>query len=191
MVIDMRNSVRLAATRMPFDTVFVVERFITALDQAVAAAGGRSNHFTGDGLIATFGLVSAPGQACRQAVAALPQIGRHVAALNQALAGEMPEPIRFGVGVHGGTAIVGEIGYAGSRVFTTLGDAVNVAARLEGHCKVLGCEAVISEDVCSLSGLALAALPLHEVAVRGRAGMLMVRSVARVGELAALADTEF
>jgi adenylate cyclase len=110
MVIDMRNSVRLAETRMAFDAVFIIDRFIAALDTAVAQAGGRASNFTGDGLVAAFGLACPPGQACRQAFAALVQVGRNVAALNQALLGEMPEPILFGVGIHGSTAVVGEIG---------------------------------------------------------------------------------
>ena len=180
MVFDMRNSVRLAETRMPFDAVFIVDRFIAALDQAVVQAGGRSTHFTGDGLIATFGLDGLPGQACRQAMAALVLAGRNVAALNRALAGEMPDPILFGVGVHGSTAVVGEIGYGDTRVFTTLGEAVNIAARLEAMCKEFGCEAVVSDEVCRLSGLPLAALPLHETQVRGRSAALLVRTIAQV-----------
>jgi adenylate cyclase len=183
-MVDMRNSVRLAETRMPFDAVFIIDRFVTAVGDAVTHAGGRVNHFTGDGLIATFGLHCTPEPACRQAIAGLIAIGRNVAALNTVLAGEMDEPILFGVGVHGGTAVVGEIGYAESRVFTTLGDASNVASRLEALCKEFACEAVISEEVCRLSGLGLTALPLHEAAVRGRTAPLALRTVARITDLA-------
>jgi adenylate cyclase len=183
LVVDMRNSVRLAETRMPFDAVFIIDRFVTAVGDAVTQSGGRVNHFTGDGLIATFGLTCAPQQACAQAIAALPSIHRRVAALNAHLAHEMAEPIQFGVGIHGSTAVVGEIGYAETRVFTTLGDAANVASRLEALCKTFACEAVVSEDVCLLSGLPLAWLPLHETSVRGRTATLMVRTVARVAAL--------
>jgi adenylate cyclase len=112
-------------------------------------------------------------------MAAVTLIGRNVAALNQALLGEMAEPIRFGVGVHGSVAVVGEIGFAETRVFTTLGDPANIATRLEQLCKELQCEAVVSEQVCRLSGLDVRHLPLHEAELRGRAAPLSVRTIAR------------
>jgi len=185
LVADMRNSVRLAETRLPFDAVFIVERFVAAVAEAVTAAGGEVTHFTGDGLIATFGLAATPAAAARQAVAGVARIGTGVAALNRALAGALPAPIHFGIGVHGSAAVVGEIGIGTARVFTTLGDATNTAARLEALCKEFQCEAVISEDVCRLAGLQLTALPLHEVVVRGRSGLLAVRTAARAAGLAA------
>ena len=187
LVADMRNSVRLAETRLPFDAVFIIDRFLSAISEAVTQAGGRVNHFTGDGLIAAFGLTCPPRQACREAVAAIAGIGRNVAALNALLAREMTDPIRFGVGVHGSTAVVGEIGYGDARVFTTLGEAANVASRLEALCKQYGCEAVVSEDVCRIGGLTLGPLPLHEIGVRGRAEPLPARIVASAADLVDLA----
>ena len=186
LVADMRDSTRLAETRMPFDAVFIIDRFVTAVSDAVTQAGGRANHFTGDGLIAAFGLHCAPRQACAQALAAVAGIGRNVAALNQSLHGEMAEPIRFGIGVHGSIAVVGEIGFAETRVFTTLGDPANIATRLESLCKTFACEAVVSEPVCRLSGLDLGHLPVHETAVRGRAAPLAVRTIARATALETL-----
>ncbi len=62
--------------------------------------------------------------------------------LNQFLSHDLHEPIRFGIGIHGGEVIVGDIGYRDHRVFTALGDAVNAAARLQDMTKALACEAV-------------------------------------------------
>lgn len=183
LVVDMRNSVRLAETRMPFDAVFIIDRFITAVGDAVTQSGGRVNHFLGDGLIATFGLQCAPRQACAESLLAVAAIHRQVNRLNTHLAHEMTEPIQFGIGIHGSTAVVGEIGFNETRVFTTLGDAANVASRLETLCKTYGCEVVVSDDVCRLSGLPLASLPLHETTVRGRTATLMVRTIGRVADL--------
>ena len=183
LVVDMRDSMRLAATRMPFDAVFVIDRFITAIAGAVIEAGGRANHFTGDGLISAFGVACPPREACRQALAAVAGIGRNVAALNHALLGEMAEPIRFGIGVHGSVAVVGEIGFAETRVLTTLGDPANVASRLEQLCKTFHCEAVLSEPVCRQSGLDLGHLPLVQADVRGRPAPLAVRTVTRADAL--------
>lgn len=184
LVADMRDSTRLATTRLPFDAVFVIDRFVQAVSEAVTEAGGRANHFTGDGLIAAFGLACAPREACRQALAAVAGIGRNVAALNHALLGEMAEPIRFGVGVHGSVAVVGEIGFAEARVFTTLGDPANLATRLEQLCKQFACEAVVSDAVCRLSGRDLEYLPLHQAALRGRTAALPARLIVAAAALA-------
>jgi len=185
LVADMRNSVRLAETRLPFDAVFIIDRFVTALGEAVIAAGGQPANFTGDGLVATFGLAAPPEVACRQALAALPGIGRAIARLNEVLAAEMAEPIAFGVGLHASTAVVGEIGIATVRGFTSLGDAANIATRLEALCKPYGCEAVVSEDVFLRAGVETS-LPREEVEVRGRSGRLAVRIIARTAALAVL-----
>jgi len=186
LVVDMRDSTRLAERHLPFDTVFIIDRFIGAVDAGVAQARGRTSQFTGDGLLALFGMDCEPEEACRQAIEALVHIGRNVAALNRVLIVQMGEPIRFGAGVAAGEAVVGEIHYANTRAFTSLGDAANVASRLEPLCKTYACEAVIANDVCTLSGLTLADLPRHEAVLRGREAVLMVRTVDRVEQLAPL-----
>jgi adenylate cyclase len=183
LIVDMRNSTRLADTRLPFDAVFIIDRFINAIGAAVAEAGGVASHFTGDGLMATFGLECGSEQACGQAVHAVGLIGRNVSALNNVLAAEMSEPIAFGVGVHGSTAVVGEVGYGQSRVFTTLGDAANVAARLEAACKDFRCAAVVSQTVLGLSGYQSALFTQHELKVRGREAPLAVHTVDNIAKL--------
>ena len=54
--VDMRGSTQLAEKRLPFDTVFIVNRFLGAVSQAVLESGGRPNQFAGDGMMALFGL---------------------------------------------------------------------------------------------------------------------------------------
>jgi adenylate cyclase len=183
---DMRDSTRLAETRLPFDTVFIVNRFIDAISEAVTAVGGRPNQFTGDGLLAIFGLDCGPAEACHQAITAVALIGRKISDLNRVLVAEMGVPIHFGLGIHGSNAVVGEVDLADTRVFTALGDAANVAARIESLCKTYACEAVISESVCRRSGLPLGFLPSHDVMLRGREERLAIRVVARTEELAPL-----
>jgi adenylate cyclase len=186
LMVDMRDSTRLAETRLPFDAVFIVDRFVTAAGAAVQANGGRVSHFLGDGLMATFGLGCGAKDACLQALTALVAIGRNVAALNTVLIAETGEAIRFGVGLHCGSAVVGEIGQGEIRVFTTLGDVVNVAARLEGLCKDFGCEAVISHDVCTMAGVHAEFLSEREAVVRGRSLPLQVHPIEHVDQIARL-----
>jgi adenylate cyclase len=186
--VDMRGSTRLAEKLLPFDTVFVVNRFLAAVSQAVIECGGRPNQFVGDGVLALFGLAADDQTASRQALKAAARIAANVDELNEFLSHDLREPIRFGIGIHGGEVIVGDIGYRDHMVFTALGDAVNVAARLQDMTKSLGCETIISEEVRVAAGLSDGDLPQQEVTIRGRTEPMMVRVVAETKTLSALVD---
>ncbi|PIT02917.1 adenylate cyclase [Bradyrhizobium nitroreducens] len=186
--VDMRGSTQLAEKRLPFDTVFIVNRFLGAVSQAVIENGGQPNQFVGDGMLALFGLTADPQTACRQALKAASGIATHIDELNQLLSHDLRQPIRFGIGIHGGEVIIGDIGYRDHIVFTALGDAVNVAARLQDMTKTLACEAIVSDEIRSTAGLADDALPQQEVAIRGRDEPMAVRVVTDARELAALVD---
>src|SRR6516165_2994750 len=92
--VDMRGSTQLAEKRLPFDTVFVVNRFLAAVSQAVIENGGQPNQFVGDGMLALFGLSADPKTACRQALKAAAGIAAHVDELNELLSHDLREPIR-------------------------------------------------------------------------------------------------
>jgi adenylate cyclase len=188
MFVDMRGSTKLAEKRLPFDTVFIVNRFLSAVSLAVIACGGQPNQFVGDGELALFGLACDPQTACRQALQAAALIATNIDELNRALEHDLPDPIRFGIGIHGGEVIVGDIGYRDHMVFTALGDAVNVAARLQDMTKSLASEAIVSEDVCKMAGVDADALPAQEVPIRGRVEPMIVRTVADAKVLALLIE---
>jgi adenylate cyclase len=190
MFVDMRGSTRLAENRLPFDTVFVVNRFLGAVSQAVIECGGRPNQFLGDGQLALFGLSTNRQIACRQALKAAAKISANVEELNQFLKHDLREPIRFGIGIHGGEVIVGDIGYRDHIVFTALGDAVNVAARLQDMAKGLGCEAIVSDEVCATAGIASDGLPRQDVEIRGRTGPMSVSVVTSTVTLSTLLRDE-
>ena len=186
MFVDMRGSTKLAEKRLPFDTAFIVNRFLGAVSQAVIECGGQPNQFVGDGQLALFGLATGPQTACRQALKAAAMIAANVDELNLFLKHDLREPIQFGIGIHAGEVIIGDIGYRDHMVFTALGDAVNVAARLQDMTKQLTCEAVVSDEVRVSAGLAADGLPEQEVAIRGRAEPMTIRVVKRAKTLSAL-----
>jgi adenylate cyclase len=113
-------------------------------------------------------------------------IAANVEELNKFLSHDLREPIRFGIGIHGGEVIVGDIGYRDHMVFTALGDPVNVAARLQDMTKTLSCEVVISDEVRTTAGLAEDTLPHQEVTIRGRNEPMIVRSVTDARSLSVL-----
>jgi adenylate cyclase len=189
MFVDMRGSTSLSEGRLPFDIVFLINRFVETVSRAITDAGGEPNQFVGDGVLALFGLNADPPTACRQALRAAALIESNVAHLNHQFATEVSEPVQYGIGIHAGEVIVGDIGFRGRTVFTALGDSVNVAARLQDLTKRLGVRAVISEEVCSLAGLPADALTRTEVEIRGHEKQMSVRTTDDPTVLAGLLDT--
>jgi adenylate cyclase len=190
MFVDMRSSTKLAESRFPFDTIFLVNGFLGAASQAVVEAGGQPNQFIGDGLLALFGLEVDPVTACRQAIKAAAMVAANVEHLNYQFATELREPIQFGIGIHGGDVLIGDIGYRDRTVFTAIGDAVNVAARLQDMTKSLGCKVIITDEVCRTAGIDGDALPQTQVAIRGRDEMMAIRTAVDPTTLTTLLDSE-
>ena len=188
MFVDMRGSTKLAERLLPFDTVYVVNQFLNVVSEAVIASGGQPNQLYGDGQLALFGLQSDPRTACRQALKAAARIAANVDDLNQFLAHEGREPIRFGIGIHAGEVIIGDIGNRDHMVFTALGDSVNVAARLQDMTKALACETIVSDEVRRRAALPDDALPVEDVSIRGRVESIRIRVVAKSAMLAKLVD---
>ena len=115
MFVDMRGSTRLSEERLPFDIVFLINRFVDAACQAVTEAGGQPNQFVGDGVLALCGLDVDRGTACRQALRAASLVASKVAYLNHQFATEVRDPIQYGIGIHSGEVIVGESVFAIAR----------------------------------------------------------------------------
>ena len=155
------------------------------MGSAIERAGGIANQFTGDGVMALFGVESGPEAGCRQALVAARAMIVRVDSLSRELSGELPQPLRLGIGIHVGHAVVGRMGYGDSTYFTAVGDTVHVAARLEQATKDYGCELVISEDVVTRAGVDVGAFPRHEVTLRNRATPVIVRIIERVASLPA------
>jgi adenylate cyclase len=190
MFVDMRGSTKLAEARLPFDVVFLINRFLGACSQAALDAGGQPNQFVGDGVLALFGIEVDAKTACRQAIRAATKVATNVDLMNLQLASDLPEPIQYGIGIHGGEVIIGDIGFQDHTVFTALGDPVNVAARLQDMTKTLDCKAIISDEVFATAGVAAGSLASKEVTIRGREEPMIVRTIVDPTVLARLVDEE-
>jgi len=189
MFVDMRGSTKFAEERLPFDTLFLVNRFLGAASDAVVTSGGKPNQFVGDGLLALFGLDVDPATACKQALRAAALVASNVEYLNHQFAADLLQPIQFGIGIHGGNAIIGDIGYRDRTVFTALGDPVNVAARLQDMTKSMNCKLVVSDEVYRLAGISSDVLRLEQVSIRGREQPVGVRTAEDPTVLSSLLDS--
>jgi adenylate cyclase len=168
MFVDLRGSTALGEARLPYDVVFILNQFFAEMSEALAATGGHYAQFSGDGLLALYGLRGDIGPACRAALEGAAEMQRRLAALNARLAPELAEPLRMGIGIHAGVAIVGTMGPPAAPIVSAIGDTVNSAARLESLTKEFGTTAVVSLDTLRYAGIAAPDLPVHRVEVRGR-----------------------
>ena len=171
---DLRGFTRLAESRLPYDVVFVLNRYREEMAHAIESAGGVVNEFIGDGVMALFGLDSDVETGCRQAITAAGVMLERLGHLNRTLAAELSEPLRVGIGIHAGPVILGEMGYANLKGITVVGDVVNIASRLEEMTKRFGAPVVMSEDAASHVGNGIAGWQRHQVEVRGRVGAMTV-----------------
>ena len=174
---DLRGFTRIAEHKLPYDVVFLLNRYFEVVGTSIDKAGGVANQFTGDGVMALFGLDTGPEAGARQALAASRDLVLALGELSRELADELPAPLRIGIGIHVGSAVVGRMGYGAGVYLTAVGDTVNLASRLEQLTKEYDCELVISEDAARWAGLDARDLPRHELTVRNRAGRLTVYTV--------------
>ena len=126
---DIRGFTALSEGRLPFDVVFILNRYFTAIGRAVETAGGRIDKFLGDGVMALFEVEGSARDGCRAALAAARAMSEHMDELNASLVGEIDRPLRIGIGVHAGPIIIGDMGYGAASSLTAIGDAVNTASR--------------------------------------------------------------
>ena len=185
MFVDLRESSRLGEQRMPYDVFFIVNRFFAEMAEALAETGGYYSTFSGDGLMALYGTGSGLARGCRDAMRGAIAIGERLARMNAALAADLGEPLRAGISIHAGEAIVGTMGPPATPLLSALGDTVNVAARLEAETKRHHCVLVISSACARAAEVDLAAFPEHTATVRGRSEPVTYYAIADPAALAA------
>ena len=177
MFIDLRDSTRFGEGRLPYDVVFILNQFFSEMWAALEETGGHYAQFSGDGLMALYGLESGLENGAREALRGAAEMTRRLSSLNARLEDELAQPLRIGIGIHCGDAIVGTMGPPSSPNLSAVGDNVNVAARLESESKSLGCTLVVSTALAAAAGIDLSAHPLHEAELRGRGESVSVYAI--------------
>jgi adenylate cyclase len=166
--VDLRDSTRLAAGRMPLDALYILDRYVHEVTAAIEAQGGAVTTVAGDGVMSVFGARSDPASGARSALRAIGAIWDAIDAVSLSFASELDRPLAFGAGAHAGVSAVSALDLAGRSSLQILGDAGNIAARLEAATKVLNCVCVVSEAVFRVAGAAApASLDRQELTVRG------------------------
>jgi adenylate cyclase len=164
--LDMRGFTARTAGQLPYDVVFLLNRFFDAIVPPILEHGGVVDKYLGDGLLAVFETRDTASSA-RAGLRAALGVGRALERFNGTLAAEKDDPVRIGMGLHLGNIVLGEIGAAGHAPRTIIGDTVNAASRLEAETKALGVELLISEQVLLAAGVADLPFTVESFALRG------------------------
>jgi adenylate cyclase len=150
MFVDLRESTRLATGRLPFDALFLFDRYIQAVTGAIRKNNGHATSIAGDGVMCVFGVDGTAAMAARDAFQAALDVWSGLDIVSAELAGELEAPLRIGIGIHVGMAVVGLVRTGESQSLQFLGDTGNVAAKLEAQSKQLGCTLVASSAALGL-----------------------------------------
>lgn len=161
----------------------LINRFLTPLTDAILARRGTIDKYMGDCIMAFWNApmedLEHPQHACESALVMFEELEQ----LNQDLAaealekGEEHKPLNVGVGINTGDCVVGNMGSEQRFDYSVLGDAVNLAARLEGQSKNYGVGIVIGEDTEAAVSDDFATLELDLIAVKGKAEAVRIHTI--------------
>lgn len=152
---DVRGFTQISEQLSPTDLVGFLNTLLSPLSEAIQAEGGTIDKYIGDSIMAFW---NAPitvedhaARACRAALALTQAVDRLNAedAFGFKARGLPTKDVRIGVGINSGPACVGNMGSTRRFNYSVIGDAVNVAARIEASCKTVGADCVVSEDTMS------------------------------------------
>lgn len=148
MICDLRDFTKISDNWPRDDVIDLLNDYFDAMSEPIARHGGEILKFIGDGLLAIFPL-SEPS-ACANLLHAVTEARQAMAALNERNSATGRAPLNYGIGVHVGDVMYGNIGSASRLDFTVIGPAVNMASRLEALTKQLGRTVLLSRDFAEL-----------------------------------------
>ncbi|MFM9860510.1 adenylate/guanylate cyclase domain-containing protein [Pseudoxanthobacter sp. M-2] len=189
---DLRDFTGWSERLDPESLVSVLNRFLTAMTIPIGAAGGITDKFIGDAVMACWGppFTEAGEQAIDACNAALGQI-ESLPALRRELAESgvaRAEAIDVAIGIGTGEVIVGDIGAEQSRNFTVIGNAVNVAARLQEAAKRYGQRVLVAHDTRAAAGDGFVFRMVDHATLRGRSSIEPIHAL--VGRVGSVSDDE-
>ncbi len=145
---DIRDFTPFSEANLPYDVVHILNRYFLAMGDAVLDHGGIIDKYIGDGMMALFGVDGGPPRAvCLAAVRAGLRMLEKLAEFNGYLRQHFGVAFTTRIGIHYGNVVVGQMGHPRKSQFTAIGDAVNMASRIESAVKGTGANLLVSEAV--------------------------------------------
>jgi adenylate cyclase len=142
---DIRGFTPFAESLLPYDVIYVLNRYFQKMGYVINRNGGMINNYMGDGFMALFGLEN-PDNAAAQAVRAGVEMLEEIEKLNPYFETLYNHRLRIGIGIHCGLVVVGNLGESKTQTLTAIGDVVNFASRIESANKKVGTNLLISQE---------------------------------------------
>ncbi|HMZ58266.1 MAG TPA: adenylate/guanylate cyclase domain-containing protein, partial [Leptospiraceae bacterium] len=142
--LDIRNFTGFSEDKSPEDVVQFLNTLFSFMVNKITENEGIINKYLGDGFMAVFGAPVDIGNPSEKALKAAKEICRQLK--KEISLGKVP-PVKIGIGIHSGNVVTGSIGSEERKEYTVIGDAVNLASRIEQLNKQYGSEILFSEDV--------------------------------------------
>lgn len=174
---DIRGFTTLSEKTTPRELIEILNRYFTAMSEEVLKNGGVLDKYIGDAIMAFWGApIADENQAANALKAAAGMVGK-LAELNRELKEKWNAEINIGIGIYTGPAVVGNIGSAQRFDYTVIGDAVNVASRLEGLNKDHKTRIIVGETTKEKARGDYRFKSLGSVAVKGRKEPLNIYTI--------------
>ncbi len=175
---DLRGFTAMSEKLRPQEIVDQLNAYHDAMCREIERHGGMLDKLMGDGALAVFGWKGEPRDAgAADAVACARAMRAKLAELNQARAAKSLPPLAMGIGIHTGSCVGGNVGAGKKLSYTYIGDAVNVASRVEGLTKELGAPLIATEATVSRLESRAGLRSLGTVTVRGKSEPMVVHAV--------------
>jgi adenylate cyclase len=174
---DVRGFTALSESVTPEEVTYIMNKALTAQQSAVAECEGMVDKYIGDAMMAIFGAPLDLENHEDRAIECAKRIETNMKELNTEFAAQGLPPIKIGIGINSGDAIIGNMGSEQRFDYTAIGDAVNIAARLESGTKAAGVDILIGESTAQSASSKLHSLP--PIAAKGKAKKLKVYTIGK------------
>jgi len=171
---DIAGFSSFSETLSPPELVALMNAYLSAMTDIVEAHGGYVDKYIGDAIVAVFGAPADDPDHARSAVRAALACRERLAQLNRDDAAFRGRPLHHRIGLNSGPALVGNIGSRRRFNYTVMGDAVNLASRLEGANKFFGTDILASEATVASCGETFAWREIDAIRVKGRTQAVQV-----------------
>jgi adenylate cyclase len=174
---DIRSFTTISESMDAQSLVKLLNEYFTEMVSIVMRHNGVVDKYIGDAIMAVFGAPVPRPEDAENAVRAAVDMRRSLARLNQRLRARGAAELNTGIGIHTGEVVAGNIGSERRMEYTVIGDAVNLASRLESNTKQLAASVLISQATYELTQHVVRTRPVKEITVKGRAQPVMTYEV--------------